>query len=164
MSDIKVHETTYSGEFRLRPSVVRSLKINIKVTYTYNVNEKKITTTYLPSANDTRLGSVSAPRINVNNPIIPNWSCTIPGGIDTVAIKGKNNSKCAESHMQYHRKLQQIIYLPKISSLYASSMLGLLPFIPFLDKVTEFIYLYIYIYIYGTFYEIMTLVDLYIYK
>lgn len=49
----------YSGELRLRPSVVRSL----------------------PNAKCTIPRSVSAARINVNRPIIPNWSVTIPDGM-----------------------------------------------------------------------------------
>lgn len=50
---------SYSGEFKLSPSVVRSL----------------------PSARWTIPGSVSAARINVNRPIMPNWSVTIPEGM-----------------------------------------------------------------------------------
>lgn len=50
---------TYSGEFRLRPNVVKSL----------------------PNARCTIPGSVSAALINVNRPIIPNWSVTIPWGM-----------------------------------------------------------------------------------
>lgn len=50
---------SYSGELRLRPSVVRSE----------------------PSARWTIPGSVSAARINVNKPIIPNWSVTMPTGM-----------------------------------------------------------------------------------
>lgn len=50
---------SYSGELRLRPSVVRSE----------------------PSARWTMPGSVSAARMNVNKPIIPNWSVTIPTGM-----------------------------------------------------------------------------------
>ena len=45
---------------------------------------------YLPRARATRLGSLSAPRIKVSRPIIPNWSCTIPGGMDTVATRRGN--------------------------------------------------------------------------
>lgn len=52
-------ESTHSGEFKLRPSVVRSL----------------------PSAKCTMPGSVSAARMNVNRPIMPNWSVTMPGGM-----------------------------------------------------------------------------------
>ena len=37
--------------------------------------------TDLPSASVTRFGSVSAALINVNSPIIPNWSVTIPFGM-----------------------------------------------------------------------------------
>ena len=36
---------------------------------------------YLPRASVTRFGSVSAARMNVNNPIMPNWSVTMPTGI-----------------------------------------------------------------------------------
>ncbi len=43
-------EHTYSGELRFKPKVVRSM----------------------PGANATKLGSVSAARINVNSPTIPN--------------------------------------------------------------------------------------------
>ena len=43
----------------MRPSVVRSV----------------------PSARDTRFGSVSAARMNVSRPIIPNWSVTIVAGM-----------------------------------------------------------------------------------
>lgn len=50
---------SYSGELRLRPSVVRSE----------------------PRARWTMPGSVSAARMNVNKPIIPNWSVTIPTGM-----------------------------------------------------------------------------------
>ena len=54
---------TYSGELRLSPNVVRSM----------------------PGANARRLESVSAARINVKSPTIPNWSFTIPCGmLDTV--------------------------------------------------------------------------------
>lgn len=35
----------------------------------------------IPGANATRLWSLSAARINVSNPTIPNWSITIPDGI-----------------------------------------------------------------------------------
>lgn len=52
----KREKETYSGEFRLRPNVVKSL----------------------PNARCTIPGSVSAALINVNRPIIPNWSVTIP--------------------------------------------------------------------------------------
>lgn len=55
----RVERPTYSGEFKLSPSVVRSL----------------------PSARWTIPGSVSAARINVNRPIMPNWSVTIPEGM-----------------------------------------------------------------------------------
>lgn len=51
--------SSYSGEFKLSPSVVRSL----------------------PSARWTIPGSVSAARINVSRPIMPNWSVTIPEGM-----------------------------------------------------------------------------------
>lgn len=54
-----VEQLTYSGEFKLSPSVVRSL----------------------PRARWTIPGSVSAARINVNRPIMPNWSVTIPEGM-----------------------------------------------------------------------------------
>lgn len=50
---------SYSGELRLRPSVVRSE----------------------PRARWTMPGSVSAARMNVRRPIIPNWSVTMPTGI-----------------------------------------------------------------------------------
>ncbi len=50
---------SYSGELRLRPSVVRSE----------------------PSARWTMPGSVSAARMNVSKPIIPNWSVTMPTGM-----------------------------------------------------------------------------------
>lgn len=50
---------TYSGEFKLSPSVVRSL----------------------PRARWTMPGSVSAARMNVSSPIMPNWSVTIPEGM-----------------------------------------------------------------------------------
>ena len=49
----------YSGELRLSPSVVRSM----------------------PGARATRLMSVSAARMNVRRPTIPNWSTTIPAGM-----------------------------------------------------------------------------------
>lgn len=55
-----------------------------------SIKARKVNVHYLPRASETRFGSVSAPRMNVNNPIIPNWSCTIPGGMDTVAVKNKN--------------------------------------------------------------------------
>jgi hypothetical protein len=48
-----------TSELRLRPRVVRSA----------------------PRARETRFGSVSAARINVKSPIIPNWSVTIEGGM-----------------------------------------------------------------------------------
>lgn len=54
-----VEQLTYSGEFKLSPSVVRSL----------------------PRARWTIPGSVSAARINVSRPIMPNWSVTIPEGM-----------------------------------------------------------------------------------
>ena len=76
--------STYSGEFRFIPRVVRSLQ---KKTSLYLSSNDFVMTNehmYLPRARDNRPGSVSAPRMKVSRPIIPNWSCTIPGGIDTV--------------------------------------------------------------------------------
>lgn len=58
-TNIEEKKKTYSGEFRLRPNVVKSL----------------------PNARCTIPGSVSAALINVNRPIIPNWSVTIPWGM-----------------------------------------------------------------------------------
>ena len=57
--DIKVKKGISRTWLRLRPSEVRSA----------------------PSAKDTRCWSVSAARINVSSPIIPNWSVTIEGGM-----------------------------------------------------------------------------------
>ena len=57
------YDRTYSGEFRLRPNVVRSI----------------------PGANATKFGSFSAALMKVNKPTIPNWSATIPAGMfDTI--------------------------------------------------------------------------------
>lgn len=56
---LQTEHVSYSGEFRLSPSVVRSL----------------------PRARCTIPGSVSAARINVSRPIMPNWSVTIPEGM-----------------------------------------------------------------------------------
>lgn len=54
----------------------------------------RLSNTDLPSASVTRFGSVSAALINVNSPIIPNWSVTIPFGmfeiIPEVQIRQKN--------------------------------------------------------------------------
>ena len=62
---------TNSGEFRFSPKVVRSM----------------------PGASATRLGSVSAARMNVSKPTIPNWSVTMPPGIfDTVPV-GRRTDK-----------------------------------------------------------------------
>ena len=58
---------TYSGELRLRPNVVRSL----------------------PSANCTRLESVSAALMNVNNPTMPNGSVTMPAGMLVILPEGR---------------------------------------------------------------------------
>lgn len=59
MTDVNAETASYSGEFKLSPSVVRSL----------------------PSARCTIPGSVSAARINVRRPTMPNWSVTIPEGM-----------------------------------------------------------------------------------
>lgn len=44
----------------------------------------KYVATHLPSAKATRPGSVSAALIKVSRPIIPNWSCTILAGMETI--------------------------------------------------------------------------------
>jgi len=49
----------FSGELRFSPRAVRSC----------------------PSASETRFGSVSAARINVSSPTMPNWSFTILAGM-----------------------------------------------------------------------------------
>lgn len=64
-------KASYSGELRLSPSVVRSL----------------------PKARWTIPGSVSAARMNVSSPIIPNWSVTIPKGM-FVTLPIKDVNKC----------------------------------------------------------------------
>lgn len=48
--------------------------------------------TYLPKANVTKFGSVSAARMNVNNPIIPNWSKTMCLGILVMVPKWTANN------------------------------------------------------------------------
>ena len=48
---------------------------------------------HLPRAKATRFGSVSAPLMNVRRPIIPNWSCTMRGGMETVAMATENINK-----------------------------------------------------------------------
>ena len=58
-TDIWLNHETYSGEFKLRPSVVRSI----------------------PGAKATILESCSAALMKDNRPTIPNWSMTIPFGM-----------------------------------------------------------------------------------
>ena len=57
-----------TSELRLRPSVVKSV----------------------PSARDTKFGSVSAARMKVSSPIIPNWSVTIVAGMFVTIPEDKN--------------------------------------------------------------------------
>ena len=43
----------------------------------------------MPGARATRFGSVSAARMNVNRPTIPNWSPTIPDGMFEMVPRGE---------------------------------------------------------------------------
>ena len=43
----------------------------------------------MPGARATRFGSVSAARMNVNRPTIPNWSPTIPAGMFEMVPKNE---------------------------------------------------------------------------
>lgn len=52
--------------------------------------------TDLPSASVTRFGSVSAALMNVNSPIIPNWSVTMPFGIFEIIPDTTTKQKHAE--------------------------------------------------------------------
>lgn len=66
-----------SGELRFSPSAVKSC----------------------PNAKDTRLGSVSAARINVKSPTMPNWSFTILPGMFVTLPSG---DVWIPSHTQNH--------------------------------------------------------------
>jgi len=75
---------TYSWELRLRPSEVKST----------------------PGANATRLASVSAARININKPIIPNWSETIPLGM-FVTVPAEENVSGSHTNATSYQSVQE---------------------------------------------------------
>lgn len=82
--NIETGQPSYSGELRLSPSVVRSL----------------------PSAKCTMPGSVSAARIKVSKPIIPNWSVTIPPGMFVTRPTDVGKSTVRENNNQVELSLQ----------------------------------------------------------